>query len=48
MNKGDFLRVELKNTNPTMARKLMGLFYGGSKENGQIRASYGGYIGYDA
>lgn len=47
MNKGDYIRIEVVNMHPTLSRKLMGIFLMGSKEGGQIRSQYGGYIGYD-
>ena len=47
LNKGDYLRMEVVNVNPTLSRKLMGIFIMGTNDGGQIRAQYGGYIGYD-
>lgn len=48
MNVGDFLRVTVKNSKPTLGRKMMGFFLGRpSDEGGQIISSYGGYIGND-
>lgn len=45
MKTGDFLRVEVKNTSPTLGRRLLGMFTGNSSEGGQIVSSYGGYVG---
>lgn len=47
MRKGDFIRIEIKNINPTMATKLMSIAYGRGSEGGQIMCSFGGYVGYD-
>ena len=46
MKNGDFIRVEVVNNSPTLARKMFGMFIGATRNGGQIRCSYGGYIGY--
>lgn len=48
MKTGDFLRVSVENTSPTLGRQLMGMFTGGGAEGGQIMASYGGYVGNES
>lgn len=45
MKTGDFIRVEVKNTTPTIGRQLLGMFTGNGSEAGQIVSSYGGYVG---
>ncbi len=48
MNVGDFIKVTVVNTKPTLGRKLLGFFTGRpTTQGGQLRASYGGYIGND-
>ena len=48
MNVGDFIKVTVVNMKPTLGRKLLGFFTGRpTTQGGQIRASYGGYIGND-
>ena len=48
MSTGDFIRVSVRNTSPTLGRKLMGLFLGNGSDGGQIISSYGGYIGNES
>lgn len=48
MSTGDFIRVSVKNTSPTLGRKLMGLFLGNGSEGGQIISTYGGYVGNES
>lgn len=48
MKTGDFLRVSVENTSPTLGRQLMGMFTGGGATGGQIMSSYGGYVGNES
>lgn len=48
MKTGDFLRVSVKNINPTLGRRLLGLLVGSTSEGGQIISSYGGYVGNES
>lgn len=48
MSNGDFLRVTVENSNPTLGRKLLGIMTGRpTSAGGQIYSSTGGYIGND-
>ena len=48
MSSGDYIKIEIKNTNPTLGRRFMSLLFMRPAEGGQIFTSYGGYVGNEA
>jgi hypothetical protein len=48
MNTGDFIRVTVENSSPTLGRKFLGFLIGRpTTQGGQIYSARGGYVGND-
>lgn len=47
MSTGDYLRITVQNSTPTLGRKLMTLGFNATTDGGQIYTTYGGYVGND-
>ena len=47
MNTGDYFRITVQNSTPTLGRKLMTLGFNATSEGGQIYTTYGGYVRND-
>lgn len=45
LHDGDYLKVEVKNRNATLGRKMLSTIFLSRSEGGQIYSSYGGYVG---
>ncbi len=47
MGTGDYIRITVQNSTPTLGRKLMSLAFRATNKGGQIYTTYGGYVGND-